>query len=107
MYASSIGTQNHRSDVKLPEGVKCFPEYLRAAGYYCTNNAKTDYNFPPPPGVWDANGKNAHWRNRPDKDKPFFAVFNLTTTHESRAMNINGEYTHLTDSLSSDEKHDP
>src|SRR5688572_11966534 len=26
-----------------PEGIKAFPEYLRAKGYYCTNNSKTDY----------------------------------------------------------------
>src|SRR5829696_4902475 len=47
MYASSIGTQHHRSDVAPPAYVRCFTEYLRAAGYFCTNNVKTDYNFPP------------------------------------------------------------
>ena len=26
-----------------PHYVKCFTEYLRAAGYFCTNNNKTDY----------------------------------------------------------------
>ena len=28
-----------------PPEARCFTEYLRAAGYYCTNNVKTDYQF--------------------------------------------------------------
>lgn len=67
----------------IPEGVKCFPEYLRAAGYYCTNNQKTDYQFAAPVTAWDENDNHAHWRNRPE-GKPFFSVFNIGTTHESR-----------------------
>ena len=55
---------------------------MRAAGYYCTNNRKTDYNFPAPLTAWDQNGNQAHWKNRPDKGQPFFAVFNLTSSHE-------------------------
>src|SRR5690606_25264267 len=48
-----------------PVGVRCFTEYLREAGYYCTNNSKTDYQFAPPITAWDDNGKQGHWRNRP------------------------------------------
>jgi len=66
-----------------PPEAKCFTEYLRAAGYYCTNSVKTDYQFRPPITAWDENGKQAHWRNRPDPETPFFAVFNYTVTHES------------------------
>ncbi len=66
-----------------PAGVKCFSEYFRAAGYYTTNNYKTDYQFRTPVTAWDQNGKHAHWRNRPDKKTPFFAVFNNELTHES------------------------
>jgi len=67
----------------LPPYVKCFTEYLRAEGYYCTNNFKTDYQFEVPFTAWDECSPNAHWRNRPDKNQPFFAVFNLMKTHES------------------------
>jgi N-sulfoglucosamine sulfohydrolase len=74
------------SRVLSPE-VKCYPEYLRAAGYYCTNNDKTDYQFEPPLSAWDASNKKAHWRNRPDPTQPFFAVFNLTVSHESQVWN--------------------
>jgi len=66
-----------------PPEAKCFTEYLRAAGYYCTNNVKTDYQFRPPVTAWDESSKTAHWRNRPSRETPFFAVFNFTTTHES------------------------
>ena len=67
-----------------PHYVKAFPEYLRAAGYYTTNNVKTDYQFGTPFTIWDESGNNAHWRNRPDPDQPFFAVFNFNGTHESQ-----------------------
>jgi len=66
-----------------PVGVKCFSEYFRKAGYYCTNNVKTDYQFRTPLTAWDETSNDAHWRNRPDKKMPFFAVFNNTVTHES------------------------
>jgi len=66
-----------------PPEVKMFTEYLRAAGYYCTNNAKQDYQFRKTMTAWDDSGNNAHWRNRPE-GKPFFSVFNFEVTHESR-----------------------
>ncbi|GAB4037045.1 sulfatase-like hydrolase/transferase [Spirosoma gilvum] len=105
MYQQSIGAQHMRTtgDAKyqpvplysavVPEQVKCFPEYLRKAGYYCTNNEKQDYQFVAPVTVWDENGPAASFRNRPrrgddrrgdGKDKPFFAVFNFMITHESQ-----------------------
>jgi len=66
-----------------PASVRCFPEYLRAAGYYTSNNVKTDYQFTAPPTVWDESSDTATWRNRPE-GKPFFSVMNFTTTHESQ-----------------------
>ena len=65
-----------------PSFVKAFPELLRAAGYYTTNNSKTDYQFGSPFTVWDENGAQAHWKNRPE-GMPFFAMYSLTATHES------------------------
>jgi N-sulfoglucosamine sulfohydrolase len=69
--------------IVTPENIKAFPEYLRAKGYYCTNNSKTDYQFVAPPTVWDENSDKATWRNR-KKGQPFFAVVNLMVTHESQ-----------------------
>ena len=65
-----------------PAGVRCFTEYLRMAGYYCTNNSKTDYQFQPPLTAWDESSRKAHYRNR-KPGQPFFAVFNQGVTHES------------------------
>lgn len=67
----------------VPPDVKCFTEYLRAENYYCTNNAKTDYQFAAPVTAWDENDNHAHWKNTP-KGMPFFSVFNHGITHESR-----------------------
>jgi len=83
IYPSSLGTHLMRCQASLPEFVKTFPTYLRQAGYYCTNNQKTDYQFKPPIGTWDESSNKAHWRNRRDIDQPFFAVFNFTGSHES------------------------
>lgn len=64
--------------------VKAYPEYLRAAGYYCTNNVKTDYNLGDfdDKSIWDECSNKATYKNRPE-GKPFFAVFNTTISHES------------------------
>jgi len=97
MYPISIGTHHMRTthanrytegmptpySACVPHYVKCFTEYLRAAGYFCTNNVKTDYQFTPPLTAWDELSTEAHWRHRPDASQPFFAVWNPTTTHES------------------------
>jgi len=66
-----------------PPKVRCFPEYLRMNGYYCTNNSKQDYQFRAPVTAWDESSNTAHWKNR-KPGQPFFAVFNITITHESQ-----------------------
>jgi arylsulfatase A-like enzyme len=85
VYASSNGHENMRSTYPKSADVHTYPEYLRQAGYYCTNNAKTDYNTSGiiPSEIWDESSNKAHYRNRP-KGEPFFAVFNIETSHESR-----------------------
>jgi uncharacterized sulfatase len=60
-----------------------FPAYLRDAGYYCSNNAKEDYNLVKPADTWDESSKQAHWRKR-GAGQPFFSVFNHEITHESQ-----------------------
>ncbi|TWT66549.1 sulfatase-like hydrolase/transferase [Allorhodopirellula solitaria] len=89
MYATSLGGENMRSSVALPKGMKLYPQVLREAGYYCTNNSKTDYNLDLPLGDvgWHENGGKAHWKNRPDASTPFFSIFNYTISHESKIRN--------------------
>lgn len=94
MYPSACGANNMRTSSYMPDGVppyeavppsaiKCISEYLRANGYYCTNNDKTDYQFKVPITAWDACSNRAHWKNR-SEGMPFFSIFNLMTTHESQ-----------------------
>lgn len=96
MYPTVIGTHHMRTEhtnkftpelptpyfAVPPAYVKTFTEYLRAEGYFCTNNFKTDYQFASPLTAWDEDGMEAHWRHR-EPGQPFFAVFNHILTHES------------------------
>lgn len=93
-YPSSIGANHMRTNSNMdqtglpayeavpPSEVKMISEWLRNAGYYCTNNYKTDYQFKAPVTAWDESSPYAHWRNRKD-NQPFFSVINFTETHES------------------------
>ena len=115
MYPVSIGTHNHRTgphasyrapenetykttnitdilgrkipeySAVLPDGVKCFTEYMRAAGYYCTNRDKCDYQFNCPITAWDEIATVNATYNSPNKPKgmPFFSVLNFMISHES------------------------
>jgi len=104
MYQTSIGCMHMRTTsyrrstdnpvqftAVPPHYVKAFTEYMRTAGYYCTNNNKTDYQFamdPVPASIWDDCSRTAHYRNRADKSQPFFAVFNWVGTHESQNWDL-------------------
>ncbi len=83
LYPSSTGAEHMRSLVPMPAGMKMYPQYLREAGYYCTNNSKEDYNLAKPGKVWDESSRTAHYKNR-RPGQPFFAVFNLLVSHESQ-----------------------
>ncbi|MFC2116714.1 sulfatase-like hydrolase/transferase [Bacteroidota bacterium] len=89
MYPTAIGSMHMRAghknyEVVPPPYVKCFTEYLRAEGYYCTNRGKTDYQFMPPITAWDRNSRNHYdWRGKAD-GQPFFSVINHYGTHESK-----------------------
>ena len=83
-YAPRIAAQYHRraAMAPMPEGLRMFPHYLREAGYYTTNNSKTDYNLSDK-GMWDESSNKATYRNR-DSEQPFFHVQNFGRTHEGQ-----------------------
>lgn len=83
LYPSSSGGLHMRSLVSLPTELKLYPQFLREAGYYCSNNSKEDYNVRPPAPLWDESSTKAHWNNRA-AGQPFFAIFNSTRSHESQ-----------------------
>lgn len=103
-----LGTGNHRSSYPIPDYIKGFPTYLRNAGYYTSNNAKTDYNVANAKGMisesWNESSNTAGWWNK-EEDQPFFAVFNSNSSHQSRTMTFPYEqyremvYDQLPDSL--------
>ena len=112
-YATSLGTQQMRSAFPIPEVMNGFPSLIRAEGYYTSNNVKTDYNTANWEKIieasWDESSDTAHWRKRSDKSQPFFSIFNLMTSHQSRAM-VWDEATfrkEVQSSLSAGEIHDP
>lgn len=84
--ATRTGMQLHRKTAlaPMPEGLEMFPAYLRKAGYFATNNFKKDYNAAEGEGVWDASSNQASWRDRNEKDQPFFHQETFTGSHEGR-----------------------
>ena len=87
--ATSQGTHHMRSAFSIPAYMNGFPALLRAAGYYTTNNVKTDYNSANSNSIiqacWDENSATADWSAK-NRDTPFFCIMNLMTSHQSRAM---------------------
>lgn len=85
VYPESCAPAQHmRAEARFPKNFRTYPELLRAAGYFCTNDSKTDYNCDvDPKAIWDVHGGSGHWRGRP-AGAPFMAVFNDETSHESR-----------------------
>ena len=104
VYPVTLGTQSLRSEVPMPDKIRCFSEYLRDAGYYCTNNVKEDYQFKTPPTAWDESSNKAHWRKGP-KGKPFFSVFNSMLTHQSRVRMRGKEIAAQTKALTDEMRH--
>ncbi|MBN1417308.1 MAG: sulfatase [Planctomycetes bacterium] len=112
IYATSLGTQNLRSRFPIPSFLRGFPTFLREAGYYTTNNVKTDYNTSAEPEIiaasWDESSAKAHWRGR-KPGQPFFAVFNDMVSHQSRASVFPYEkfLEDVQSKLAPEERHDP
>lgn len=100
-YQTSFGAHNMRTfmgkeyeektglpsyGVVLPVGLKPYPLLLRENGYFTSNNSKEDYQFTNSEAMWDESNTKATWRNRKDKNQPFFSIFNFQTTHESQVF---------------------
>ena len=106
VWANSLGSMHLRGMVTKPERIRCFPEFLREAGYYSSNNSKEDYNFATPRAVWDESSGKAHWRKRA-KGQPFFSVFNLMATHQGQIRYSRAEFEKFNAALAPELRHDP
>jgi len=95
-HQNRIGTHHMRTDTHdragLPDSYDAVPphyvtgitEYFRRAGYFCTLDSKTDYQFGEPVTMWDRHGDGAGWwDDQREDDQPFFAMFTNGVTHES------------------------
>jgi len=105
-FPTSIGTMHMRANAVPPAEVKLLPEYFRAAGYYTTNNYFTDFQVVTPATAFDDCSDTGHWRNRKDKDQPFFAAFQGMITHESQIYLDDEAFFKRTSHVTDDQRHD-
>ena len=85
--AVSTGTHHMRSHFRVPDSLVPYPTLLKEAGYYITNNGRTDYNNSSfDDEIWDEYSRRAHYRNRPE-GMPFFHIYNILATHEGQIFN--------------------
>jgi len=92
MHSISNGTQPMRSGFEIPASIRFYNELLQKAGYFTSNCSKTDYNLRGPNGrnpkeFWNYSGGDyaGTWKKR-KVGQPFFTVFNIGHSHESRAF---------------------
>ena len=92
MHSISNGTQPMRSGFEIPATISFYNELLQKAGYFTSNCSKTDYNLRAPSGrnpkdFWNYSGKEyaGTWKKRKE-GQPFFTVYNIGDSHESRAF---------------------
>lgn len=91
-YATTFGMDVHRETYITPQNI-FFPQLLRDAGYFCTNNSKTDYNTTVNNDkLWDESSSKATYMSKDRKsNQPFFAVFNTEATHMGLVRTITTE----------------
>ncbi len=82
--AVSTGTQHMRSKFRVPDSLVPYVTLLKEAGYYVTNNGRTDYNNSTfDSEIFDEYSKRATYTNRPE-GMPFFHIYNILATHEGQ-----------------------
>ena len=91
-FATTYGMDIHPVSQETPADL-FFPQLLRDAGYYCTNNNKTHYNSTRNnKACWDECDKNASYNSPARKnEQPFFAVFNSVASHMGRIRTFHTE----------------
>ncbi|MFB6219117.1 MAG: sulfatase, partial [Halobacteriaceae archaeon] len=107
MYPTSIGAHHMRTThtneatpelptpyhAVPPHYVSAFTESLRRAGYCCTLDYKTDYQFGEPFTMWDEHAEGADWRTDRRDGRPFFTMLTRAGTHESGMWDPDAEWT--------------
>ncbi|MEK9773868.1 MAG: sulfatase-like hydrolase/transferase, partial [Opitutae bacterium] len=86
IHPVTLGTLPMRSRYDIVhDQIKYYPDYLKAAGYYCSNVRKTDYNIGGRPDnqCWDST--KIDWKKL-KQAQPFMQIINVASSHESRAF---------------------
>ncbi len=83
-YATTYGSDYHRLSVNVPAQQYFFPGLMQNAGYYTTNNQKTDYNAVQNATGWNRSSSSATWTAGERAGRPFFSVFNSGHSHQVR-----------------------
>ncbi|MDU0355641.1 sulfatase [Paraglaciecola aquimarina] len=84
-YTPRLAMNYHRAylPAELPYGLKPISQFLKDAGYYTSNDVKTDYNFAYDENIWSNSARKASWRDRKD-GQPFFHMQTFHITHEGQ-----------------------
>ncbi|WP_430934882.1 sulfatase family protein [Saccharicrinis sp. 156] len=95
VHTFEMGTGHQRSAYPIPDFIKGFPYFLKQQGYYVSNNSKTDYNIANADEftneAWHESSSKAGWWKR-QPGQPFFSVFNIADSHQSRTMTNSYEW---------------
>ncbi len=87
VYPVSMGTQEMRSYVAIPDEINYYIDYLKDRDYYLTLRRKRDYNISGRENdAWDQDDMwnfNEAFRERKE-GQPFYMFYNTFQTHESR-----------------------
>ncbi len=108
VYPTTLGTHHMRS--KLTKTPPLLTDYLRRAGYTVVWPAgggigKTDFNFDVPKNWVDVA---VDWTQKPGVLRPpFFAIYNITVTHESQVRASRYQYVRNTARLQPQQRHHP
>lgn len=105
-YPTSIGTHHMRSTLLQPPPL--FTDYLKKAGYTVawptkSRFGKTDFNFALPKDAFDIE---TDWTQALPK-QPFFAFYNITTSHESQIRAKEDAFANNIARLKPSERRDP
>ena len=86
IYSLSTGTHHMRSRYNIPhDKIRYYPDYLRDAGYWLSNQRKTDFNI-------GGRDDGSPWDHRKldwellKKHQPFFQIYNIHTSHEKHGQ---------------------
>jgi N-sulfoglucosamine sulfohydrolase len=85
IHALSMGTHHMRSRYPIPhDKIRYYPDFLKDAGYYVSNQRKTDFNIGgrEDGSAWDSSS--LCWDTLKTR-QPFFQIYNLHESHEKHA----------------------